>query len=251
LAGASGVIGRRLAPLLLDAGYKVFGTTRSIGKAATLEAAGIEPIVVDAFDGVGLSRAMGSVGPEIVIHQLTDLPCDPGRITERLAANARLRSEGTQNLVAAALEVGARRLVAQSIAWAYAPGTEPHCEEDPLDLDADGTRGITVGGILALERFTLLSPPLTGVVLRYGFLYGPGTWRDQPTAVPALHVDAAAFAALLAAESARAGIFNIAEPNEMVRTEKARRELGWNPDFRLGLGGQAPEDSEIKSLEAG
>jgi hypothetical protein len=123
--------------------------------------------------------------------------------------------------------------VAQSIAWAYAPGPEPHFEKDPLDTEAEGNRAISVRGIIALEYWTLNSPPLEGLVLRYGQIYGPGTGADAPAGSAPLHVDAAAYAALLAVDKGAPGIFNIAEPNELVATEKARTELGWRADFRL------------------
>ena len=145
--------------------------------------------------------------------------------------NARVRDEGTRNLVAAALAAGARRLIAQSIAWAYAPGTEPHSESDPLDTDAQGDRAITIRGVIALEELTLRSPPLEGIVLRYGQLYGPGTHADVPSASTPVHVDAAAYAALLAIERGAPGAFNIAQPNPHVATAKAVTELGWSADF--------------------
>ena len=150
----------------------------------------------------------------------------------RLMRNARMRSQGTQNLVAAALGAGVRRLVAQSIAWMYASGKEPHSEDDLLDIEARGTRAITVAGVATLERLTISSPPIDGVVLRYGHLYGPGTGTNTEEA-PALHVDAAAWAAVLAIEKARRGICNIAEPSGYLSTEKARRELGFDASVRL------------------
>jgi nucleoside-diphosphate-sugar epimerase len=153
-------------------------------------------------------------------------------MAEGTVRNARVRSEGTQNLVAAALDAGVRRLVAQSIAWMYAPGQEPHTEDDPLDVDAGGTRAVTVAGVVTLERLTMSSPPIDGVVLRYAHLYGPGTGTDTAVA-PALHVDAAASAAVLAIERGRRGIYNIAEPSRYLSTEKARRELGFDAGFRL------------------
>ena len=239
LAGAGGAIGRRLTPLLRNAGHEVFGTTRSAAKAQELKAAGVEPVVVDVFDAAGLSRLVAAIRPEIVIHQLTDLPdgfgnLDPSQRAQALSANARIRVEGTRNLVAATLAAGARRLIAQSIAWVYAPGREPHTEGDALDLNAEGSRGVTIDGVAALEKATLHSPPLEGIVLRYGQFYGPGTGADQPSkTVPPLHVDAAAVAALLAIDRGRPGIFNVAEANNHVATDKARSELGWDPAFRL------------------
>jgi nucleoside-diphosphate-sugar epimerase len=235
LAGASGVIGRRLIPLLRDAGHGVVGTTRSASKSEALRALGAHPVVVDVFDAEALSRAVASIRPKIVIHQLTDLPrgLDPGRMGEAIARNARIRGEGTRNLVRAAIAAGAHRLIAQSIAWAYASGPTPHSESDPLDVEAQGNRALTVRGVVALETRVLASPPLAGVVLRYGQIYGPGTGADAPAGSAPLHVDAAAYAALLAIDKGAPGIFNIAEPNDYVATEKARAALGWNAEFRL------------------
>jgi nucleoside-diphosphate-sugar epimerase len=234
LAGAAGAIGRRLIPLLREAGHHVVGTTRTAANADILIALGAEPLIVDVFDAAALTRAATEARPDIVIHQLTDLPrgLDPARLSEGVRRNARIRTEGTQNLVEAAVAAGARRLVAQSIAWAYAPGPEPHNETDPLDLDAEGSRAVSVGGIDALETLVLNSYPLEGIVLRYGQLYGPGTGTDERPGASPLHVDAAAYAALLALDRGAAGIFNIAEPNRRVSTEKARTELSWDPAFR-------------------
>jgi len=234
LAGASGAIGRRLVPQLLDAGHAVTGMTRQALKADELRALGAEPVIVDVFDAVALSRAVRAASPDIVIHQLTDLPAglDPARMGEAIVRNARIRAEGTRNLVAAAGAAGVRRMIAQSIAWAYAPGAQPYSESDPLDADADGNRGISVGGVIALEK-AVLSAPLAGIVLRYGQLYGPGTGAEAPTGVSPVHVDAAGHAALLALDRGTPGIFNVAEPNQAVSTQKAVEELGWRADFRL------------------
>ena len=236
LAGASGAIGKRLVPLLREAGHTVFGTTRSAAKADDLASAGATPVVVDVFDAPALTKAVVAVRPTVVIHQLTDLPrgLDPSRMAEAAVRNSRIRDEGTRNLVAAALAAGARRLIAQSIAWVYAPGPEPHGEDDPLDLEAKTIGKASIDGVAALERQTLNSPPLEGIVLRYGALYGLGTGADAPpSSRPPLHVDAAASAALLAIEKGRPGIYNIAELNNYMTTDKARRELGWDSGFRL------------------
>ena len=138
LAGATGAIGKRLVPLLLEAGFQVVGTTRSPSRAENLRAAGVEPVVVDVFDRASLVRVAVAAHPDIVIQQLTDLPpgLDPSQMAEGTRRNARMRSEGTRNLVAAALEAGVPRLIAQSIAWMYAPGREPHAEDDALDIAA-------------------------------------------------------------------------------------------------------------------
>ena len=234
LAGATGAIGKRLLPLLRKAGHHVVGTTRSGAKSAALRATGVEAVVVDVFDAAALSRAVAGARPDIVMHQLTDLPpgLDPARMAEAGPRNARIRREGTENLVRAALAAGVRRLIAQSIAWMYAARPQPYTEADPLDIEAQGPRAITVAGVAALERLTLASTPLEGVVLRYGHLYGPGTGADRAEA-PALHVDAAAAAALLAIEKAHPGIYNIAEPSGYLSIEKAQRELDFDPSFRL------------------
>jgi len=234
LAGASGAIGQRLIPQLLAAGHQVTGTTRNADKAATLRALGAEPAIVDVFDAEALSRSMLAARPDIVVHQLTDLPpgLDPSRMGEAIVRNARIRDEGTRNLVAAAVASGVRRMVAQSIAWAYAAGPEPHGEADPLDGGASGNRGISVGGVIALEK-AVLNAPFAGIVLRYGQLYGPGTGTDMAAGASPVHVDAAAYAALLALDKGAPGIFNVAEPNPAVSTQKAIKELGWRADFRL------------------
>lgn len=234
LAGAAGAVGRRLVPLLVAAGHRVVGTTRSAERAQALVAAGVEPAVVDVFDAAALSVAVSAARPNIVIHQLTDLPygLDPARMDEALVRNARLRVDGTRNLVAAARAAGARRLIAQSIGWLYAPGREPHTEDDPLEGARPGA--VTLDGVLALERQVLDAAPLDGVVLRYGMFHGPGTGSAERPGAPArVHVDAAAQAALLAIDRARPGIYNIAEPGAYLSSEKARRDLGWSADFRL------------------
>jgi nucleoside-diphosphate-sugar epimerase len=216
-------------------GHRILGTTRSPTRATELRALGAEPVVLDVFDAAALRHAAVALQAEVVVHQLTDLTGirDPARAAEALARNARIREGGTRNLVDAALAAGARRLVAQSIAWVYGRGGEPHGEDDLLDLAAEGSRALTMRGVVALESRVLNSPPLAGLVLRYGQLYGPGTGADAPAGAAPVHVDAAAYAALLAIDRGAPGIFNIAEPNKLVATEKARAELGWRAEFRL------------------
>jgi nucleoside-diphosphate-sugar epimerase len=237
LAGATGAIGKRLVPLLLEAGFEVIGTTRTPSRAEDLRVAGVEPVVVDVFDRATLVRAVVAAHPDVVMQQLTDLPpgLDPAQMVEGTRRNAHIRSEGTKNLVAAALEAGVLRFIAQSIAWMYAAGPEPHLEEDGLDVSAQGTRAITVTGVATLERLVLASPPVEGIVLRYGHLYGPGTGTDVPGEPPSIHVDAAAAAALLAIEKGQSGIYNIAEPNSYISTEKARAELGFEAAYRSAI----------------
>jgi nucleoside-diphosphate-sugar epimerase len=233
VAGATGVIGRPLIALLRGAGHSVTGSTRSAEKAATLSALGVQPLVVDVFDAAALTQAVTAVRPEVVIHQLTDLPdaLDPAQRAAVLARNARLRIEGTRHLMAAAQAAGARRVVAQSIAFVYAPGPGPRREDDPLD--ASEAQRATVEGVVALERAVLEMPGIEGVVLRYGRLYGPGTWFATSPGPGGLTTDAAAHAALLAVSRGAPGIYNIAEDDGAVSISKARREIGFDPDFRL------------------
>jgi nucleoside-diphosphate-sugar epimerase len=234
LAGAAGAIGRRLVPLLLRAGHEVTGTTRSAATATELARAGVVPAVLDVFDAPALMAAVGAAKPAVVIHQLTDLPrqFDEARIAASYPKNARIRIEGTRNLIAAAQAAAARRFIVQSIAFAYAGGGEPHPETDPLNL-ADPVRAVTVKGAADMEQQVLSASGLDGIALRYGLLYGPGTWREASSGQkPALHVDAAAHAALLALTRGAAGVYNIADDDGAVSIAKARAELGFDPRYR-------------------
>jgi nucleoside-diphosphate-sugar epimerase len=227
LAGAGGAIGRRLTPLLCAAGHIVIGTTRSPDKAQAVAALGAEPVVVDVFEAPALERAVKAAAPDIVMHQLTDLPFAPGtpQYADGVARNARLRIEGTRNLAAAARAAGVSRLIAQSIAFVYAPGDGLRVESDPLDATA------SVAAVKVLEETTLAMPE--GIVLRYGYLYGPGTWYESPAKPPSVHVDAAAQAALLALTKGKPGVYNIAEDDGYCSSEKAKRDLGFDAGFRI------------------
>jgi nucleoside-diphosphate-sugar epimerase len=232
-AGASGAIGRRLTPLLREAGHDVTGMTRTSEGARELEAAGIHAVVVDVFDAGALRRAMVDASPEIVIHQLTDLPrvLDEAQLVASYPRNARIRIEGTRNLIAAAKAASVRRFIVQSIAFGYAPGIEPHTETDPFNL-TDGSRVVTVRAAMSMEEQVLASG-MEAIVLRYGLFYGPGTWSEGPIRKPPLHVDAAARAALLAVTRGKTGVYNIADEDGTVSIDKARKELGFDPAFRL------------------
>jgi|SRR5262245_10293431 len=234
LAGATGAIGRRLVPLLLRAGHDVTGATRSAEKARELQRVGAAAVVLDVFDAQATRAAMRAAKPEAVIHQLTDLPreFDERRIAAAYGANARIRSEGTRNLIAAAQAASARRLIVQSIAFGYASGGGPHVETDALNL-SDPERAITIKGAADMENQVLSAKGLDGIILRYGFLYGPGTWHEKPTRKPGLHVDAAAQAACLTLTRGTADIYNIADDDGVVAIAKARAELGYDPHFRL------------------
>jgi uncharacterized protein YbjT (DUF2867 family) len=173
LAGASGVIGRRLTPLLIDAGHTVLGTTRSPEKAEHLRGLGCDPVVVDVYDAQALRGVVVDWSPDLVMHQLTDLPDDAADIPARAAHNRRIRDEGTANLIAAAQAAGAARFLAQSIAWTPAAGNESREALESQVLAYDGI----------------------GVVLRYGQFYGPGTYYEaEPPDPPRIEIGAAACA---------------------------------------------------------
>ena len=154
VAGASGAVGRPLVPMLVAAGHEVTGSTRSQHRAETIRAAGAEAAVVDALDAGALRRAVSDAAPEVVVHELTALPdrFDP-RDPEIYAPTNRLRKDGTRNLIAAARAAGARRLVCQSIAFAYAPGPVPEVKDEdaPLNLGAPSPFG---AGVRVIGRWS-------------------------------------------------------------------------------------------------
>jgi nucleoside-diphosphate-sugar epimerase len=207
--------------------------TRNPQTARALEAAGLIAVVVDVFQANALRRVVMNARPEIVIHQLTDLPhaFDEVDLAASLPRNVRIRVEGTRNLIAAAQAASVRRFIVQSIAFGYASGVEPYEETDPLNL-ADGPRVGTMRGAANMEEQVLASG-MQAIVLRYGLFYGPGTWSERPSRKPPVHVDAAAHAALLAVTRGTSGIYNIADDEGTVSIEKARAELGFDPAFRL------------------
>ena len=188
-AGASGVIGGRLVPLLVAAGHTVGAMTRSAEKATRLASIGAEPIVCDVFDRPALTRSVRAFSPDLLLHELTDLPDDLESLPADSLLNARIRSEGTRNLLDALEGLNSPKVVAQSVAWTMRPGAE-----------ADA--------VAELEKFVLAA---NGVVLRYGLLYGPGTYFEaDPPADPRVHIDVAV-ARTLDALGAAPGIVTIVE----------------------------------------
>jgi nucleoside-diphosphate-sugar epimerase len=218
--------------MLIAAGHQVTGMTRSEANAVALERAGAVAVVVDVFDAEALGEVVKNAKPDIVIHQLTDLPhvLDEAQLAASYPRNARIRIEGTRNLVAAAQHASAKRLIVQSVAFGYAPGAAPHTEADPLDV-ADGPRAVTVRAAADMERL-VLACGMEAVVLRYAFFYGRGTWHEGPTRKPSVHIDAAARATVLALD-AQPGIYNIADDDGLISIAKARRDLGFDPSFRF------------------
>jgi 2-alkyl-3-oxoalkanoate reductase len=251
VAGASGAIGRPLVPKLVAAGHEVTGMTRWEERAEAIRAAGARAAVNDVFDTAALSAALQDARAEAVIHQLTALPdrLDFKDATLYDATN-RLRSEGTQNLLAAARAAGARRFISQSIAFMYAPtGSMVKTEEDPLIADAPGVFG---GGLRALAEMERAVLDADGLVLRYGFFYGPGTYYAEDGSTTAdvrrrrlpvvgkgtgvtsfLHVDDAADATVAAVERGVPGVYNIADDDPAPMRE-------WVPAFAAAAGARPP-----------
>jgi nucleoside-diphosphate-sugar epimerase len=248
VAGATGVIGAPLVRELVAAGHEVTGTSRRERGAAEIRAAGAEAAAVDALDAGALRQAVVAARPEVVVHQLTDFP---DRIRPRqnyTAATSRLRVEGTRNLVEAARAAGARRIVAQSIAIIYEPTGGPVKDEDAPLVDAD-----PVGAAVAeLERLVLGAEGMEGVVLRYGWLYGAGTWysREGSYGVDArrrmlpivgdgeglfsfVHVEDAATATVAAIERGAPGVYNVVDDEPAPMRE-------WVPAFAAAIGAPRP-----------
>jgi nucleoside-diphosphate-sugar epimerase len=254
LAGGSGVIGRALVPQLVAAGHQVAATTRSEAKAASLESLGAIPVVVDALDAAALRRAVVDFRPDAVMNQLTDLPqrYNPRKLGPYYERTARLRVESTQTLLAAAAVTGARRFVYQSIAFMYATaGPSVVSEDAPLGLDAPEPFGTAFRSTAEGERLALSADGITGVALRYGQLYGPGTYfgRDGDFARQArrrmlpivgegggvfsfVHVDDAASAAVVALDHGD-GVYNIVDDDPALARD-------WIPAFCSELGAAKP-----------
>ncbi len=188
-------------------------------------------MIVDILDAGALSAALADSQPDVVIHQVTDLALGPGEVLgdDQLARNALVREIGTRNLVGAAAASGVRRVIAQSIAWLYLPGLEPHTEAQSIVPSKPAAIDPTRRAVIELERLVTTDRGFGGIVLRYGRLYGPGTWAEAPNKPPAVHVDAAARAALLAVDRGEPGIYNIVNDGDLVSNAKARRVLGWVP----------------------
>jgi nucleoside-diphosphate-sugar epimerase len=258
LAGATGVIGTPLVPQVLEAGHEVTGMTRSVLRAAQLEAAGAAAVACDVYDADGVRAAMADCSPDAVIHQLTSLPpridfADP----HSFDAHNRVRTEGTRILVDAALATGARRVIAQSIAFVYVPTGDRIKEEDvPLFTDAPPPLGAVVAAVAELERLVTGTAGIEGIVLRYGLLYGPGTAYDRRGSTAAdvaagrvplvegatgiyswLHVDDAASAAVAALERGAPGLYNVVDDEPAPQPE-------WLPVLARALGADPPAAAE-------
>lgn len=253
VAGASGAVGRQLVPQLINAGHEVIGMSRSERGADGIRSAGAEAVVCDVFDRERLNRVMRELAPEVVVHQLTALPEKfvPGKID--YGPTDRLRTEGTGNLIAAAREAGAWRFIAQSITFLLAPEGGPVLDEEARPFtDAPEPFGTTVQSAVDMERQVVQAEGIEGLVLRYGFFYGPGTYyarggflagetrrRRQPVVgngagvFSFCHVEDAASATVAAVESPATGVLNVCDDEPAPMKE-------WLPVYAAAIGAKPP-----------
>jgi nucleoside-diphosphate-sugar epimerase len=261
VAGATGAIGRPLVVRLLAAGHEVTGMTRSETRASGLRAAGAQAAVVDVYDRDALQEAVAAAEPEVVVNQLTDIPgaLNPRRYAEQMAGLERIRTEGYRNLAEAARAAGARRLVAQSIAFVYAPGAGPATEDDPVWDDAPEPFAATLRATMEGER-SMLDSGREALVLRYGWFYGPETQfaADGATAAALrarrypivgrgggvssfIHVDDAADATVAAVSSDATSVLNVVDDDPAPLRE-------WLPALAQAVG--APKPRRVPKLVA-
>jgi nucleoside-diphosphate-sugar epimerase len=255
VAGATGSIGRRLVPILVRAAYQVIGATRTPAKAAAIRAAGGEAVVMDALNPASVMQAIQAARPDVVVHQLTAIPAhlNVRKFDRDFSMTNRLRTEGTDNLLAASRAHGVRRFIAQSYAgWPYARvGGPVKTEEDPLDGNPPAELRRSLQAIRHLESAVLASD-LEGLVLRYGGFYGPGTSlgeggsalddvRKRRFPVVArgsgvwsfVHIDDAAQATLKAIEGGQPGLYNIVDDDPATVSD-------WLPALAAAIGAKAP-----------
>jgi nucleoside-diphosphate-sugar epimerase len=255
VAGASGAIGRPAVRQLVAAGHEVTGMTRREERMEEIRAAGATPVRCNVFSMDDLDNALRQAQPEVVVHLLTALPprLDYKAKEDPLAPTNRVRSEGTRNLIAAARAAGARRIVAESVAFFYAPkGEGVKGEEAPLFHDAPGFFGGAAAALADLERQVTSADGIEGVVLRYGWLYGPGTFFDREGSqtedalkrrLPIVgkgdgvfsfvQVEDAASATVAAVERGAPGIYNVVDDEPAPMRE-------WVPVFCEAVGAKKP-----------
>jgi nucleoside-diphosphate-sugar epimerase len=253
LAGATGALGKQLIPLFVANGHEVIGTTRSAAKAGALRAAGAEPVVLDALDRDAVVAAVTAARPDAIVHELTALGdlSNLRNFDRAFAQTNRLRTEGTDHLLAGARAAGTARFVAQSFtSWPYArTGGPVKTEEDPLDTNPARDQRESLAAIRTLETHVTEAG---GIVLRYGGFYGPGTSAapdgEQTELVrkrrfpvvgdgggiwSLVHIADAATATLAAVERGAPGIYNIVDDEPAPVRE-------WLPAFAAAAGAPAP-----------
>lgn len=257
LAGAGGAMGRQLIPRLVADGHEVVGMTRSEGKHDLVRSLGARHVAADALDAEAVSLAVAAAEPEVILHELTSIPgnLEPRHFDRDFAATNRLRTEGTDNLLAAARAVGARRFIAQSYAsWPYArTGGPVKSEEDPLDPDPPDQFRNSLRAIEHLEAAATSAAPIEGLVLRYGGFYGPYTSAGRPEGeqIEAIRkrkfpvvgdgqgvwsfvqIEDAAAATAAAVTKGSPGIYNIVDDDPAPVSE-------WLPAFAAAVGAKPP-----------
>jgi 2-alkyl-3-oxoalkanoate reductase len=256
VAGATGAIGRQLVPMLVEKGHEVVAMTRTPEKAGPLRAIGAEPVVADALDREAVLDAIVRAEPEAVIHQATALTgvFNLKHFSRTFEQTNRLRTLGTDNLVAGARAAGAQRFVAQGFAgWPYASdGQALRTEEDPFEPSPPEEMRSTVDALRHLETAVLGAEDLQGIVLRYGGFYGPGTSlggggamvegvrkRQLPIVgdgageTSFLHIEDAAAATVAALERGAAGVYNVVD-------DEPAPSLQWIPELAKALGAKPP-----------
>jgi nucleoside-diphosphate-sugar epimerase len=253
VAGASGVLGRPLVRQLASAGHEVTGMTRREERAAEIRAAGAAAVVCDAFDAEALNEAVAAARPEAVVHALTALPQRFKPRSDYLAATNRVRIEGTRNLVSAARAAGARRIVAESVAFFYEPeGDWVKDEEAPLFAHPPGRFAAARDALVELEQQVTGTEGLEGVVLRFGWFYGPGTYYDRGGSMAEetlkrrnpivgagtgqfsfVHIEDAAAAAVAALDRGAPGTYNVVDDEPAPLRE-------WLPAYAEALGAKPP-----------
>ncbi len=256
LAGASGAVGKELVPMLVARGHEVYGTTRSASKSGLLTQLGARPVVVDALDREAVTKAVAATGPEVVVHQLTAINANSNfrNPDKDFAATNRLRTEGLDILLDAAVEAGARRFVAQSFTgWPNEHrGGWIKTETDPLDTNPIAGTRETLAAIRHVEAAMTGTTRIEGIALRYAYFYGPGNalGPDGPIVkmirarqLPVvgggtgvwsfLHVHDAASATVAAIESSATGVFNVADDEPAPVSE-------WLPYLAKVVGAKPP-----------
>jgi 2-alkyl-3-oxoalkanoate reductase len=260
IAGGTGAIGRVLVPLLVKGGHKVVALTRSPDRTSQLEQMGAVPVVGDVYEEARLAQLVAESEAEVVIHQLTAFGTKVG---DPYAETIRLRTDGTRNLVSAARAARVRRFIAQSISFMCSPfGSGLTDEETPLYLDACAPVRALAQAVASLERQTLEANRMSGIVLRYGWFYGPGTSYDPQGSIPsALRngtmpivgagagtysfinlIDAAAATVKVLAQEAN-GIYNIVDDSPVRFSE-------WLPIAAKLLGAPAPGHEDEASARS-
>ena len=254
VAGATGAIGRQLVPRLVAAGHEVHGMTRRASNKAMLDDLGAVPVVANALDPDQVAEAVGMAAPDVIVHQLTAIGAVDTRHIERdFAATNRLRTEGTDHLLAAGEAVGVRRFVAQSNAIVYGrTGAAVQSEEEAFDPSPIPAMAANVEAVRHLEAAVLGARWTEGIALRYGWFYGPGTAIAPDGEVPELirrrrfplvgdggavwsfiHVADAAEATMAAIEHGSRGVYNVVDDDPAPVAE-------WLPTLAEQLGAKRP-----------